>query len=105
MADGQFDIKPWELQGEGREFESISNDFARASMALSSGLEALGEPWGDDQIGEYFGTVYKGARDGIVESMDHLSEQIGKIGDGLQQMADAVSSTDEQLSAGLDQVY
>lgn len=44
-------------------------------------------PWGDDEIGEKFGVVYEGVRDGMNESMGHLSAQLQKIGKALTSMS------------------
>lgn len=104
MAGGEFKLNPWELQGEGREFESLAEEFGKATDSLSKGLEALKEPWGDDDIGQYFGTVYTGARDGIVDSMNHLAEQLGKIGGGLQSMAASAAQTDDEVGTGMDRL-
>ena len=40
-------------------------------------------PWGDDEIGEKFGVVYEGVRDGMNESMGHLSSKLKEIGKAL----------------------
>lgn len=40
-------------------------------------------PWGDDEIGEKFGVVYEGVRDGMNESMGHLSAKLKEIGKAL----------------------
>ncbi|MFH8405108.1 hypothetical protein ACH4FX_10065 [Streptomyces sp. NPDC018019] len=44
-------------------------------------------PWGDDEIGEKFGVVYEGVRDGMYESMGHLSSKLQEIGKALSSMA------------------
>ncbi|MEN2419357.1 hypothetical protein AABB02_14780, partial [Streptomyces rimosus] len=44
-------------------------------------------PWGDDDIGEKFGVVYEGVRDGMYESMGHLSSKLQEIGKALTSMS------------------
>ncbi|UQA95492.1 hypothetical protein [Streptomyces halobius] len=44
-------------------------------------------PWGDDEIGEKFGVVYEGVRDGMNESMGHLSSKLQEIGKALTSMS------------------
>ncbi|MEU9124157.1 hypothetical protein AB0C96_30585 [Streptomyces sp. NPDC048506] len=44
-------------------------------------------PWGDDDIGEKFGVVYEGVRDGMNESMGHLSAKLQEIGKALTEMS------------------
>lgn len=44
-------------------------------------------PWGDDDLGEKFGVVYEGVRDGMNESMGHLSAKLQEIGKALSTMS------------------
>ncbi|MEU9487179.1 hypothetical protein AB0D83_26550 [Streptomyces decoyicus] len=44
-------------------------------------------PWGDDEIGEKFGVAYEGVRDGMYESMGHLSAKLQEIGKALTSMS------------------
>ncbi|MGD6740887.1 hypothetical protein ACOKM3_03485 [Streptomyces sp. BH106] len=44
-------------------------------------------PWGDDELGEKFGVVYEGLRDGMTDSMDHLATKLNEIGKALERMA------------------
>ena len=52
-------------------------------------------PWGDDELGEKFGVVYEGLRDGMYESMGHLAAQMQEIGKALQSMAKNHASGEE----------
>lgn len=42
---------------------------------------------GDDDLGEKFGVVYEGVRDGMNESMGHLSSKLQEIGKALTSMS------------------
>ncbi|MET9291862.1 hypothetical protein [Streptomyces sp. NPDC003077] len=44
-------------------------------------------PWGDDELGEKFGVVYEGLRDGMTDSMEHLATKLNEIGKALERMA------------------
>lgn len=44
-------------------------------------------PWGDDELGEKFGVVYEGLRDGMTDSMEHLATKLNEIGKALGRMA------------------
>ncbi|MEU8682452.1 hypothetical protein [Streptomyces sp. NPDC048611] len=44
-------------------------------------------PWGDDELGENFGVVYEGVRDGMNESMGHLVAKLKEIGRALTSMS------------------
>ncbi|GGZ67637.1 hypothetical protein [Streptomyces bluensis] len=75
---------PKVLKDEGFNMFTVGQDFAKAVKSLKDDLTALekGEtpPWGDDDIGEKFGVVYEGLRDGMYESMGSLAERLAGIG-------------------------
>lgn len=98
-AGGEFLIKPWEVHGEGREFENISNDFARAALALEQGLAGLGTPWGRDEPGSGFGSAYGEAQPELLAGLNSLAGKLGGIGAGLHTMADQASGTEDEVSA------
>ncbi|MFJ5230747.1 WXG100 family type VII secretion target [Kitasatospora sp. NPDC088391] len=95
----QIVVRSWELHGEGREFESVSNDFGGAAKQLESGLAALGAPWGSDAPGQPFGASYGEAREGVLAGLQGLAERLGRIGAGLHTMADNTVRTDQDISA------
>ncbi|MFJ1751839.1 hypothetical protein [Kitasatospora sp. NPDC088134] len=80
------------LRAEGRNLESVAAAFQRIADQAKSRLEGLEggsePPWGDDDLGEKFGIVYEGLRDGMQESMDSLAQRLGEVGQKLQVMAD-----------------
>ncbi|WP_354641187.1 WXG100 family type VII secretion target [Kitasatospora camelliae] len=98
MAD-KVVIKPWEVHGEGREFENISNDFGRAALDLENRLAGLGTPWGADEPGTGFGHAYGEAREGVLGGLQGLSERLRKIGAGLHTMADNAERNDGDVRA------
>lgn len=74
------------LKDEGFQMFEVGQDFAKAAKALFDGLNAIEKesgktpPWGDDEMGEYFGVVYEGLRDGMKDSMPSLAKRIAGMG-------------------------
>ncbi|MEU9486026.1 hypothetical protein AB0D83_20570 [Streptomyces decoyicus] len=90
MGDGlKADIGS--LRTGGTDFGRIGKDYQGLVDTLQNGLTSLeGQgtpPWGDDDLGEKFGVVYEGLRDGMYESMGHLAAKLQEIGGGLNNMA------------------
>ncbi|MEU9114704.1 hypothetical protein AB0D04_23650 [Streptomyces sp. NPDC048483] len=79
------------LKAGGKDFTGIGRRYQSAVDTLQSALTGLeGQdtpPWGDDDIGEKFGVVYEGLRDGMYESMGHLAAKLQEIGGALSTMA------------------
>jgi hypothetical protein len=86
VANDGLQADPGVLKTEGFNMFSVGLDFSKAVQALQTGLTALEggsgstPPWGDDDIGEKFGVVYEGLRDGMYQSMGSLAERIAGIG-------------------------
>ncbi|MGX1853470.1 hypothetical protein OIU91_27785 [Streptomyces sp. NBC_01456] len=80
------------LKTGGKDFTGVGERYQSAVTKLKNGLTGLeGQdtpPWGDDEIGEKFGVVYEGLRDGMYESMGHLAAKLQEIGGALNTMAD-----------------
>jgi hypothetical protein len=81
-----MDSDPQVLKTEGFHMFNVGVDFSKAVTALQTGLSSIegGQgatpPWGDDDIGEKFGVVYEGLRDGMYESMASLAERLAGMG-------------------------
>ncbi|GAA2286290.1 hypothetical protein GCM10010145_65950 [Streptomyces ruber] len=86
MTSDGLRADPEVLKTEGYNMFTVGQDFSKAVQALQTGLSALEggngatPPWGDDDIGEKFGTVYTGLRDGMYESMGSLAERLAGMG-------------------------
>ncbi|MEU5207886.1 hypothetical protein [Streptomyces sp. NPDC020742] len=76
-ANGQQGPQPAQ-KSFGEQFWSGLTSFASKDGA---------PPWGDDDIGEKFGVAYEGLRDGMYESMGHLSAKLQEIGKALSDMS------------------
>ncbi|MFJ5229325.1 hypothetical protein ACIQBJ_05425 [Kitasatospora sp. NPDC088391] len=96
------------LRAEGRSLESVAAAFQRVADQAKSRLEGLEggsePPWGDDDLGEKFGIVYEGLRDGMQESMDSLAQRLGEVGQKLQIMAENHAANEADTVGRIDAV-
>lgn len=104
MAQQQIVVDADNLRSEGRSFEAVGEDFLNAVDQMMSRLETLEKgdtpPWGDDDLGEKFGVVYEGLRDGMEESMKSLGTRLGEMGQKLQGMAANHEANESRPAAG-----
>ncbi|MEV0094367.1 hypothetical protein [Streptomyces sp. NPDC050738] len=89
-GSGQIEVDAPVLKTEGYHFFEVGQKFSEAVTGLQNGLTALEgtgtPPWGDDDLGEKFGVVYEGFRDGMYESMGSLAQRLAGIGMALTEM-------------------
>ncbi|MGI5458473.1 hypothetical protein ACQEWB_35915 [Streptomyces sp. CA-249302] len=102
-----MDSDPKVLKTEGFNMFTVGQDFAKAVKTLQTGLGQLeggqGDtpPWGDDDIGEKFGVVYEGLRDGMYQSMGSLAERLAGMGIAFTKMGIA----HEENEAKQDEIW
>ncbi|MEU6578361.1 hypothetical protein [Streptomyces sp. NPDC046805] len=81
---------PKVLKDEGGNMLAVGQDFGKAVQHLADGLGKLEggstPPWGDDDLGEKFGVVYEGLRDGMFKSMGSLAERLAGMGIAFTEM-------------------
>jgi hypothetical protein len=97
-----FDVDTSVLRAQGNSFVGIGTTFGAASKRLQDSLEAQGEPWSTDDLGEMFGTIYTPVRDAMFESMDSLGEQLQGVGHKLEAMAATYDQSDDDNAHGMD---
>jgi hypothetical protein len=114
-GSGQIEVDSPVLKTEGYHFFEVGQKFSEAVGQLQDGLTALEgngtPPWGDDDLGEKFGVVYEGFRDGMYQSMGSLAQRLAGIGMALTEMGvkhelneDATFEMIKQNEDGLDGV-
>jgi hypothetical protein len=98
-----MDSDPEVLKTEGFNMFSVGLEFSKAVTKLTNGLTALEKgdtpPWGDDDIGEKFGVVYEGLRDGMYDSMGSLAERIAGMGVAFTKMGVAHEQNEAEQDA------
>ncbi|ELS56960.1 hypothetical protein [Streptomyces viridochromogenes] len=98
-----MDSDPAVLKTEGFHMFNAGVDFAKAVKTLKAGLTGLEKgdtpPWGDDDIGEKFGVVYEGLRDGMYDSMASLAERIAGMGVAFGKMGVAHEQNEAEQEA------
>ncbi len=100
-----FDVDTNVLRTQGGAFIGVGTTFGAASKRLQDTLEAQGEPWSTDDLGEMFGTIYTPIRDAMFESMDSLGEQLQTMGHKLQTMASTYDNSDQESIHTLGTAY
>jgi uncharacterized protein YukE len=103
MGSGKFNIRPESLLGASRQFQRSSDELAQAIQALQARVLGAGSPWGRDEMGSIFAEAYTECSAMGLQAMQHLSDQLSTIAEGLQAMEQNLTSADQAGQTAFDQ--
>lgn len=87
MAD-QLEVTPATLRAAAGTWHGEAPVVETALRRLEGRLQALGEPWGNDDPGRAFASQYRPNARKLVSAVDQLARGLDAIADGLDAMAD-----------------
>lgn len=73
---GTLEVDTGALAHAGQQFEDLNNTLAAVVSTLTSTIDGLGEPWGDDSMGKQFASGssgYLAAKDSLVGTTGALA--------------------------------
>jgi hypothetical protein len=94
FGSGSFDVDPAVLKEQGTAFGELGKSFKTAAKELKSALESAEGDWGEDIIGT-FNDIYEPVREGMMTSMEHLADELDKIGGNLKVMGTQYEVTED----------
>ncbi len=100
MAD-RFAVRPDDLRAVAPRFTAESDRLRHAVEQLRVRLEALGQPWGDDEQGMQFAAAYEASSTKIDRAVSLLAEGLMSIDQALSAMADNYVEADRAATVRL----
>ncbi|CAM3620774.1 WXG100 family type VII secretion target [Kibdelosporangium persicum] len=86
------------------EFGGLAERAASIAGDLNRTLDALGQPWGNDEVGQSFSAVHSGPSRDILGSLDAAAGRLRDMGDRLTAMAKAYRDVDTSTADGFGKV-
>lgn len=86
------------------DFAGLAERAGKLAGELNRTLDALGKPWGDDEVGESFSAVYSGPANQARTGMDAASGHLGDMGTKLTAMAAGYRDVDDAARHRIDKV-
>jgi uncharacterized protein YukE len=96
---GGFTVNPEEVGGAAKNLQGAGQSLANTIAQFQSQVSALGDAFGDDDLGSVLGMIYEVASEVAFESFQDNAEGLQEIGQTLQEMAAHYAEVD---SAGRD---
>ncbi|GAB2843450.1 WXG100 family type VII secretion target [Lentzea nigeriaca] len=96
---GGFSVHPEEVGGAAKSLQGAGQSLAGAVAQFQSQVAALGDAFGDDDLGSVLGMIYQVASEAAFESFQDNADGLQEIGHTLQEMADHYAETE---SASMD---
>ncbi|WP_280234878.1 WXG100 family type VII secretion target [Nocardia cyriacigeorgica] len=82
-------------------FQSLSTQVGDALSTLKSALEAEGECWGADEIGESFAGNYTPGAEKALKAVEILSTTLSAMGSGATNTATSLEGQDQAIADAL----
>jgi uncharacterized protein YukE len=102
---GDFRISPDALLAAGQRTQRAAEDLAAATERLRSRVLGAGSPWGGDEMGTVFASVYTEGTQLGLEVLNDLAQHLAEMAASLAQMSENTKATDEANAAGFKQLY
>ena len=99
MKDG-FRTDHERLTRHAGEFAGLADRAASIAGELTRTLDALGQPWGKDEVGQSFAAIYSGPSNETRSGVDGASGQLRDMGERLTAMAQAYRAADTSAAEG-----
>ncbi|MBF6211682.1 hypothetical protein IU433_16685 [Nocardia puris] len=97
-------VDPDALRSTKPGFAAAAAKVLEAARNVQSTVEAEGECWGNDEIGENFAKEYTpGAEDGM-KGIEGLSKAVDALSTGVDAIASAFENQDELNSTAIDKI-
>jgi uncharacterized protein YukE len=92
------------LARHAADFDGLTERAGKLSGELNQTLDALGTPWGDDEVGQSFAAVYSGPSGQTRTGMDAVPGHLGDMRTRLTEMAAAYRDVDAATRNRIDKV-
>jgi hypothetical protein len=99
-----FTVDPESLRGSAGSLDQVVDRLADALAEFEGTVQALGEPWGADDIGTLIGELYHGIHDLAMGCFEGNGEVLGQFAEGLHTMADTFDEVEQEIDAGLRRI-
>ena len=103
-SDG-FRVSPDSLLTAAQQTQRVAADLAAATEKLRSRVLGAGSPWGGDEMGTVFASVYTEGTHLGLEVLGDLAQHLQDMASSLAQMSENTQATNEANAAGFDQLY
>ncbi|MBF6126961.1 WXG100 family type VII secretion target [Nocardia brasiliensis] len=98
-----FRVDPDALRATRAEFVSVADQITSAAQKLRQVIEAEGECWGSDKIGQSFAKNYTPGVPKALTGVDGLSKAMSTLGDKMVATANELQNRDQINAAQLNQ--
>ncbi|MGI5223183.1 type VII secretion target [Nocardia sp. CA-290969] len=89
------------LRATGPRFDAVADDVTAAAERLRGAIEAEGECWGADQVGQAFSKDYKPGQTEAQEAIQGLHDVFAGYAKDLPAAADSLQAQDDSIAGDL----
>ncbi|WP_040776381.1 WXG100 family type VII secretion target [Nocardia pneumoniae] len=99
-----FRVDPEALRATRPGFANVADKIAAAAQNLRRVIEAEGECWGSDKIGQNFAKDYTPDVPKALTSIDNLGKAMNNLGDSMVGIANTLQNRDQANATQINQI-
>jgi hypothetical protein len=103
-VSGDVDVRPESLRRAAQELLGMAEDTDGTLQRFQGEIEALGQPWGNDDLGSMIGAVYQGALAMVMNCFVSNLDTVDGYSQRLDVAAGDYEATDVESATRLDGV-
>jgi uncharacterized protein YukE len=103
MADG-ITVDPVALRTGGAQLQQVAAQLRTQWATFSGQVQAMGDIFGDDQVGGLIGASYGAAHEIADSCFTSVADAFDGFGTGLSRCADNHERTDQDIAGGFDRM-
>jgi uncharacterized protein YukE len=96
MSGNYFAVDTDALAKASPEIRRLAQRINRLNSKLESGVNSLGECWGNDRNGQQFAKQYVKPKTQLLIGLDKASKVLDSMADGVETMSKGFTKTEEQ---------
>ncbi|MEV6273754.1 hypothetical protein [Nocardia sp. NPDC051832] len=99
-----FKIDPEQVKAQAPKLAELASDLATGLSALKSGLDSIGNAWGDDEFGQRFAANYTGKATDALSAIEGAVQMFQFLEKGVDTTGVAFENLDEDFKSALTKI-
>ncbi|TQM31161.1 WXG100 family type VII secretion target [Nocardia bhagyanarayanae] len=103
-GNSDFSIDPDAVKAQSPKLAELATELSSGLSTLKSGLDSIGNAWGDDEFGDRFAQNYTGKAEEALTAIDGAVQLLQFLGRGVEATGTTFQNLDQDFKDALTKV-